>query len=163
MRRFLVTQRGLQRVSLRIGCETKMLFDELSHLLDECVETSTFFIHDRRATHECHERSLGVIDTHSSGAFASLDDDFDLAVLLFLRLENASESPDSVDLLGRWLVDCSVVLGRQKNGAVGRQCLFEGPNRSGSSDFESDFGEGEYHDVADRHHWVPRYVCWGSI
>src|SRR5689334_24334504 len=111
MRRLLVAQRSLQRVSLRVRRETKMLLDELPDLLNQGVETGAFFIHDRRATYERHEGSVGVLDAHSGRAFTSLDDDFDLAVVLFLGLQDAAQGSNSVNLLGSGLVNGGVVLG----------------------------------------------------
>ena len=100
MRWLLVAQRGLQRVRLRVGREPQVLLDQLSDFLNERVETCALFVHDWSPAYERHECSIGVFDAHSGGAFATLDDDFDLAVILFLRLENAAECADAVNLLG---------------------------------------------------------------
>ena len=84
MRRFLIAQRSLQRVGLRVRREPQMLLDELPDFLNQGIEPRAFFVDDRRAAHERHESAVAVFHAHSGGAFASLDDDFDLAVLLFL-------------------------------------------------------------------------------
>src|SRR5215213_11841479 len=105
MRRFLVPQRGLQRIGLRVRRQAQVLLNELSHLLDERIETRAFFVDDGSAADERHESAVCVFHAHSGGAFASLDYDFDLPVLLFLRLENASERTDSINLLGSGLVN----------------------------------------------------------
>jgi hypothetical protein len=57
------------------------------------------------------KRAVGVLDPHGGRAFASLDDDFDLAVVLFLGLQNAPQGSNSVNLLGSGLVNGGVVLG----------------------------------------------------
>ena len=163
VRRFLIAQRCLQRVGLRVGRESQVLLDQLADFLNQCVETRAFFVHDRRAAHERHEGTVSVFHAHSGGAFTTLNDDFDLAVLLFLRLENAAERSDAVDLLRRRLVHSRVVLSSQKDRAIAPQSLFQGSNRTGPTDFEGDFSKGKYDDVADWHHWVPGYVCGGSV
>src|SRR6476646_9460218 len=130
MRRLLVTQRSLQRVRLRVGRKSQVLLDELSYLLNERVEARAFFVDDRRAADERHEGAIAIFNTHSRGAFAALNHDFDLAVLLLLRLKNAAERADAIDLIRRRLVDGRVVLGRQKDRAIAVERLFQGPNRS---------------------------------
>src|SRR5262245_36634029 len=136
MRRFLIAQSGLQRVGLGIRRETKMLFDELADLLNQGVEPRAFFAHNGRAAYKRHEGAVAVFNTHSSGAFASLDHHLDLAILLFLRLENAAERTNPVNLLGTGLVDGGVVLSSQENRSVCRQSLFERSYRAGPTDFE---------------------------
>src|SRR5687767_3059874 len=128
MRRFLIAQRGLQCIGLRVRRQAQMLFDELTHLLDECVETRAFFVDDGSAANERHECAVCIFNAHSCSAFASLDYDFDLPILLFLGLENASERSDSIDLLGSGLVNGGVVLSSQKNSAIACEGLFECPN-----------------------------------
>src|SRR5262249_47561012 len=130
MRRLLITQRGLQRVSLRIGRESQVLFDELADLLNQRVETCTFFVDYRGSAHQRHKRSVGILNTHRGRAFAALDDNLDLTILLFLRLENAAESANPVDLFGAGFVDGGVMLSSQENGAISGQCLFERTDRS---------------------------------
>ena len=112
MRRLLVTQRRLQRIRLRIRREPQMLFDELTNFLNKRVEACAFFIHYGRATHERHESAVAIFDTDSCGSFAAFDHYFDLAVVLFLRLENAAERTDAVDLVRRGFIDGRIVLGR---------------------------------------------------
>src|SRR5690349_16323930 len=163
MRRLLIAQRGLECVRLRVGREPQVLFDELTDFLNKRVETCAFFVDDRRAAYERHERAIGVLNADCRRAFAALDDDLDLAVLLFLRLENPAERAHHVDLFGVGLVDGGVVLSSQENRTVRRQGLLECPDRSGTSYFESDFSKWEYHDVANRHHGVPSYVGGGSV
>src|ERR1043165_154731 len=139
-----------------------MLLDELTHLLNERVEARAFFVHYRSATHERHESAVAIFDAHSRGAFAAFDYHLDLPVVLFLRLENTTERAHAVDLVRRRFVDGRIVLGRQEDGAVTRERLFECANRPWPADLKGDFGEREYHDVPDGHHWVPGYVGGGS-
>src|SRR6185369_16399495 len=47
MRRFLVAQSSLQGISLRVRSKSEMLLNELSDLLNLCVETCAFFVNDR--------------------------------------------------------------------------------------------------------------------
>src|ERR1051325_10993978 len=140
-----------------------MLFDELADLLNQCVEPRAFFADDGRTPDKRQKSTVGVFHAHSCRAFATLDDHLDLAVLLFLRLENAAERADPVDLLGTGLVDGGVVLSSQENRPVCSQSLFERSHRACPTDFESDFGERENHDVADWNHRVPGYVGGGSV
>src|SRR5688500_14132275 len=163
MRWFLVAQRSLQRIGLRIRRQAQVLLDELPHFLNERVETCAFFVHDRSTTNERHESPVAIFDAHSGGAFAALDDDLDLSILLFLRLKNAAERADTIDLLRRRFVNRGVVLSGQKDCAIPSECLFEGADRTGTTDFECDFSEGKYDNVANRHHWVPRNIRGGSV
>src|SRR5215218_7861186 len=148
MRRFLIAKRGLQCVGLRVRRQSQMLLYQLPDFLDECVQACAFFVDYRRAAHQRHERSVGILNTHSGGAFATFYHNLDLPILLFLRLENAAERSDTVDLLGAGFVNSGVVLSGEKDGAVTGQRLFECSNRPGATDFEGDFGKGEYYDVA---------------
>ena len=84
--------------------------DELADLLNQCVETCAFLADHRRTAHEGHERTIGVLNADCRRAFTSFDYHLDLAVLLFLRLENTTERANPVDLLGAGLVDGGVVL-----------------------------------------------------
>jgi hypothetical protein len=163
MRRFLVAQRSLQRIRLRVRRQAQVLLDELSDFLNQRIETRAFFIHDRSTTNERRESSVAVFDAHSGCAFAALDHDLDLSILLFLRLKNAAQRADAVDLLWRRLVNGGVVLSGQKDCAIPSECLFQGSNGTGTTDFECNFSKGKYDDVADRHHWVPGYVGGGSV
>ena len=63
-----------------------------------------------RSAHQRHERAVGVLDADCRRAFASFDYHFDLAVLLFLRLENSTERANPVNLIGAGLVDGGVML-----------------------------------------------------
>ena len=163
MRRFLVAQRCLQCVGLRVRRETQVLLDELTDFLDQRIETCAFFVDDRRAAHERHERAVGVFNADSRRAFATFDHHFDLAVLLFLRLENPAERSHPVNLFRSGLIDSGVVLSGQENRAIRRQRLFKSSDRSGTTYFESDFSKGKNHDVADWHHRIPGYVGGGSV
>jgi hypothetical protein len=106
-----------------------VLLDELADFLDQCVETCAFFVDHRRATHESHEGAVGVLNAHSCRTFATFNHHLDLPVLLFLRLENAAERANPVDLLGSRLVDSGIVLCGQENRAIRRERLFERPDR----------------------------------
>ncbi len=87
-----------------------MLLDELTDFLNERIQACAFFVDDGRAAHERHEGAVAILNADSRRTLSTLDDDFDLAVLLFLRLENPSQRSDPVDLLGTGLVDGGVVL-----------------------------------------------------
>ena len=91
-----------------------MLFDQLRDLLHQRIEARAFFVDDRRAAYQRHESAVGIFNANSGGAFAAFDHNFDLAVLLLLRLQDAAERADAVNLLGRRLVDGGIVLGGQE-------------------------------------------------
>src|ERR1041384_4645637 len=110
MRRLLVTKRCLWCVGLCIGRESQVLLNELTDLLDQCVKTCAFLVDYRRATHESHEGPIAVLNAHGCRTFATFDHHFDLSILLFLRLENATECANPVNLLRSRLVDSGVVL-----------------------------------------------------
>jgi hypothetical protein len=140
-----------------------VLFYELTNLLDERIEARAFFVHDWGTTHQRHERSIAILNADGGRAFTPFNYNFDLAILLLLRLENPAERANSVDLLRRWLVDGRVVLSGQKDCPVTGKSLFEGPNRTRTTYFESDFGKRKDDDIADWHHRVPGYVGGGSV
>src|SRR5215213_4851185 len=154
MRRFLVAQRRLQCIGLGVGRQSQMLFYQLPDFLDERVQPCAFFVDYWCATHERHERSIRILNPHSGGAFATFYDNLDLAILLFLRLENASERADSVDLLGARFVNRRVVLSGKKDRTVSAEGLLECADGPGTADFEGDLGKREYHDVANWHHRI---------
>ena len=140
-----------------------MLFDQLPDLLDERVEAGTFLVNDWGAFDEGHEGAVSVFNTDSSRAFPSFDYDFDLTVVLFLRLQDSSQGPDTVDLIRRRLIDCSVVLSGQEDRAVCRERLFQRAHRPLPSNLESHFSERENHDVANRYHRVPCNIGRSAI
>ena len=95
---------------MRVGREPQVLLYELADFLYERVEACAFFIDDWRTPHERHKRTISVLNADRCRAFATFDDNLDLAVLLLLRLENAAERSDPVDLFGAGLVNGGVVL-----------------------------------------------------
>src|SRR4029079_19341290 len=113
---------------LRVRCEWKVLLDELADLLDQCVETSAFFVDHRGATYESHEGAVSVLNAHSCRTFATFNHHFDLPILLFLRLENSAKRAYSVDLFRSGLVDSGIVLCGQENRPIRRERLFERPD-----------------------------------
>src|ERR1044071_1965879 len=110
MRWFLIAKRSLQCIRLGIRRKTKMLLNELTYLLDQGIEPGPFLVHDRSTTDEREKRTVSVFDSNSRCALASFNDNLDLTVVLFLRLENLAEGPDTIDLFRRWFIDCGVVL-----------------------------------------------------
>ena len=117
-----------------------------------------FFVDDGRATHQGRESPVVIFDAHGRGALAPLDDDLDLPVLLLLRLQDAAQRADAVNLFGRRLVHAGVVLRGEEDRAVTGQRFFERADRAGATDLESDFGKRKNDDVADRHHRITREV-----
>ena len=125
MRRVLITKRSLQRISLRFRRQTQMLFDQLANFLHQCVEARSVFVDHWSAFDQRHKSAIGVFDSHGGGTFATFHDDFDLAVILLLRLQNPAERTHVVNLIRRRFVDGGVVLGGEKDGAIGSQRLLE--------------------------------------
>src|SRR5579883_822460 len=115
MRRVRISESRLQRVGLRVGRKAQMLFDKLSETLHQGVKALTRFLRLRGAADGGGERSVVVLDANRRGAFAPFDDDFDLTVLLPLRLKNARDCADAVNLFRRRLINRSVVLRGEKN------------------------------------------------
>src|SRR5687767_9207923 len=140
-----------------------MLFNQLSNFLYESIEPRTFFVNNRSALDQCHEGTVGVFHAHGGGTFAAFDHYLDLTILLLLRLQNAAERSHAVNLIGIWFVDSRVVLSREINRPVGGERLLKRPNRALSAYFECNFGEGENHNIANRHHWVPGDIGRGMI
>src|SRR5687767_15426152 len=105
-----------------------MLLNQLTNLLDKSVQPGTFFIDNWSAFHQCHERSLGVFYSNCSSALATFYYDLYLSVFLLLRLQNATESSHSIDLVRRGLVNGSIVLSSKIDSPVCSQGLFQRPN-----------------------------------
>src|SRR5262245_33201284 len=110
MRWLLIAQSSLERVRLRVRRKPQVLFDELTDLLNERVETCAFFVDNGRTAHERHECSVAILNADSRRTLSAFDDDLDLAILLFLRLENTAQRSNPVDLFGSRFVDRGVVL-----------------------------------------------------
>jgi hypothetical protein len=97
---------------------------------------------------------VGLLDTDGTAAFAALDNDFYLSILLPLRLQNAAKRSYGIDLVRRWLIDRRIVLRCEKNVAIAGHRLFECANGAGSADLERNFCEGENYDVTYGHHRI---------
>src|SRR6266446_1074676 len=163
MRRILISKRSLKGIRLGIRGESKMLLNQRLYSLDKSLELRSVFFHGRRFSHERRKGSAIIFDAYGRGPFTSFDDNLDLSVILFLRLQNSAKGANAIDLLWSRLVHRSVVLGSKKYSTVGRQCLFEGTNRPGTANFECDFRKGKDYDIANWHHWIFRYVGGDSI
>jgi hypothetical protein len=140
-----------------------VLLDELADPLHQRVDARPRLGGGRRAADGGREGAVVILDADGRGALAPLDDDLGLAVLLALRLEDAGDGADRVDLVGVGLVDGGVVLGGEEDRAVGGERVFERAHRAGPADLEGDLGEREDHDIADGHHRQPHDVCWCAI
>jgi hypothetical protein len=128
MGRFLIAQGCLQRIGLTVWCQTEMLFNELTDFLNQSVKTRALFTSDGRASHQRGELAISILNANSGRSLAALDDHFDLAVLLFLRLQDAAERTNPINLVWRGFVDGGIVLCSEENSPVGRQGLFQGPH-----------------------------------
>ena len=163
VRRIGVAHRRLQCVRLNFGRQPQMLFDQLGDLLHQRVGSRAFFLYDRRAAHQRSESAVVIFNAHGSGALAAFDDNFYLSVFLSLRLQNPGDRADAVNLFGRRLVNCRIVLGRQKNRAIGGQRQLQRAHRTRSANLERHLGKRKDHDVANRHHGVTSDVGWGTV
>ena len=105
-----------------------MLLNELTDFLNQSVKTRTLFTSDGRASHQCGERAISILNANSGCSLAAFDDHFDLAVLLFLRLQDTAERTDTINLVWRGFVNSGIVLCGQENSPVGGQGLFQGPH-----------------------------------
>ena len=101
------------------------LFDQLADLLHQRIEPDVLFISNRSTAHQRHERAFSAFDAYHRRPFTTFDNDFDLAIVLLLRLQNASQRSHAVDLFRFRFVNGSVMLGRQKNRAVRGERLFQ--------------------------------------
>src|SRR5688572_1201329 len=72
-------------------------------------------------------------------ALSAFDDDLDLTVFLFLRLQNSSQSADLIDLIGTRLIDGRIVLRGKKNISLAVHRLFQSLDRTRSPDLEGYF------------------------
>ena len=140
-----------------------MLFDQLRDLLHQRVGSRAFFLYDRRPAHQRSESAVVILNAHRGGPLAAFDDNFYLSVFLPLRLQNSGDRADAVELFGRRLVNCRIVLSRQKNRAIGGQRQLQCAHRTGAANFERDLGKRKDHDVANRHHGVTSDVGWGTV
>src|SRR4030095_5862842 len=140
-----------------------MLFDELSNFLNQGIKTSSFFINNRCASHESHESSISVLNADRRCSLTSLNDNLDLTVFLFLRLQNPPQRTDAVDLVRCRFINGRIVLSREKDCSVSGERLLKGAHRTRPSDFESDFSKGKYDDIADRYHRIPGNIVGGSV
>src|SRR5947207_8719794 len=95
-----------------------MLFYKLCDLLHQRIETSAFLIDHRGTFDQSHESAVGVFHAHRGGAFATFYNDLNLPIVLFLRLQYASQRSHAVDLLRRGLINSCVMLSSQKNSAI---------------------------------------------
>src|SRR5512139_175922 len=105
------------------------------------------------------EHSFGVLlDTDRLATFPALDYYFDLAVILPLSLQNASQRPDRVDLIRLWLINGSVVLCCEENIPFPGHRFFQRFHAACTPDLKSDFCKRENNDIADGNHRVPTNV-----
>src|SRR5688572_27944796 len=104
MRRFLITQRGLKRVGLRVRSESKVLIDELADLLKQRVQTCAFLVDYQCATHQSHKRLIGIINADGRRTRRGFDNHIDLAFLLILRRQDAAGRSYPVAPFWAWLV-----------------------------------------------------------
>src|SRR6266508_4051885 len=158
VRRILIPERRLQRVGLTFRSQPQMLLDELTNLLYQSVEASAFLVNNGCALHQSHEGAVCVFHADGSGSFAPFDHDFDLSVVLFLRLQYATQSTHDVNLIGRGLVYGGIMLSSQENSAVSGEGLLKRKDRPLSTDLESNLSERKNDDVADWNHRVPGYI-----
>src|ERR1700752_4740709 len=163
MRWLLISQRSLECIGLCIWSKTQMLLYELTNFLDQRIEARTFLIYDRSTAHERHKRSICVLHSNCSCAFATFDNNFDLTVILFLRLQDSAERTYAVDLVRLGLVNGGIMLGGQENGPVSCERLLQCSYRSRTTNFECDLCKRKNDDVADWHHRIPSNVGGGSI
>src|SRR6185503_4901017 len=140
-----------------------MLFDELSNFLNQGIQTSSFFINNWCASHERHEGSISVLNAYCCRSLTSFNDNLDLTVFLFLRLQNPPQRTDAIDLVRCRFIDCRIVLSSEKDCSVGCERLLKRAHRTRPSDLEGDFSKGKYDDIADRYHRIPGNIVGGSV
>ena len=98
-----------------------MLFDQLRNLLHQRISAHTFFADRGCTTNGGGESARVIVYANRGSSLTSFDDNFDLTVFLSLRLQNARNRPDLINLIGRGLIDRRIVLRRKKNRAVGSE------------------------------------------
>ena len=140
-----------------------MLFDELPDFLHQGLKPGTFFAHHRRPFYQGQKCSVSILNSDRSCPFTALNYDFDLAIILFLRLENSSQRTNAIDLFRSGFVDGGVVLRSEEYRAIGCQRLLESSDRTLATNLKGDFRERENNDVPNWDHWVPRNVSGGTI
>ena len=118
------------------------------YLLQQPVRPVTGLVSRSHTPHVRVKHPVGVLlDPHHSPAFAALDDDLYLPVVLPLCLQNAPQGADRVDLIRFWLVDRRVVLGRQKYLPLAGHRLLKCRNRTWSPDLKRHLCKGENNDI----------------
>src|SRR6185503_6748572 len=163
MRRVLIPERGLQSICLTFGRQAQMLFDQLSDLLSQRIQARPFLVNNRSTLNQGHKSAVGILNAHSCGSFTTFNYNFDLSVVLLLRLQNATQRAHAVDLFRRRLVNGCVVLSSQENCAISRERLLECSNGPSPANLERYFSEGKNDDVADWHHRIPGHVGRSTI
>src|SRR5215475_10890982 len=118
----------LQRIGLHVWRQSQVLLDQLPDLLHQSIYSGSFLINNRGAPHQGHEGTVGILDAHHRSALATFDDDLNLSVVLFLRLQDATKSADPIDLFGSGFVNGGVVLSGEKDRAITSESLLQGTN-----------------------------------
>src|ERR1035437_5312512 len=125
-------------------------------LLQQPVCTITRFVRRRDPPDVGVKHTVGVLlDTHNTAPLASLDDYLYLTILLPLRLQDAPECSDLVYLIGGWLVDSSVMLGRKKYLALAGHGPLEGHHGTWTAYLKCDLCIRKDNDIANRDHGEP--------
>src|SRR5687768_7312648 len=115
-----------------------MLLHQLANLLHQRINARPFFADYGSTSHQRGEGAVVILHANCSSPLATLYDDLDLTVVLLLRLQDAAQGPDRVNLIRRRLIYRGVMLCSKKYRAIRRQRLFQRVHGAGTSDLEGD-------------------------
>src|SRR5580765_7090089 len=104
-----------------------------------------------------------LLDTHHAAAFAALDDNLYLAVVLTLRLQDTSQRSNRIYLVGSRLIDSRVVLGCEKYLPFAGHRLLEGCNGRRTPDLERNLSERKNNYVTNGNHRKTLNIRWHFI
>ena len=119
----------MKRVGICIRRDAEKLLHQCLDLLQQAVGPIAGFVTRDHAPDVSIEHPIGVLfDTDRLPAFAPFDNNLYLSVVLPLCLQDPSERPNGIDLLGLWLINGRVVLRREEDVALAGHRLFERPD-----------------------------------
>ena len=132
--------------------ELDVLLEEAGDALHQLLGGRGHLEGSLAGAHGGHKKAVAVVDLDGLGALHALDQDFDIAVRHFDALDDIADGADLVDILGLGLVHAGVVLGGEKDFAVGGEGLLEGAHAGLAAHHEGRHHVRKDDHVPDGHH-----------